>query len=130
MRRGGTPNRSSTAAGSYIFTSVTPRVLAMMLTCCARQLQGIAVACHYHRLPPFGLRLAGESAEDVVGFVAGQGEIDEAEGRAELGEVGPLLGQKIGHGLPLGLVLLELLVPEGLLPGIPSNDDRGRSVLA
>ena len=96
----------------------------------AGQLQSVAIAGDDEGLAPFRLGLAGKGAQDVVGFVAGQRQVDEAECLRQLDEEGPLLGQRVGHGLALSFVFLELRVPEGLLLGVPSGYHRARLVLA
>ena len=55
------------------------------------QLQSVAIAGYDESLAPFCLGLAGKGAQDVVGFVAGQRQIDESEGLRQLEEEGPLL---------------------------------------
>ncbi len=46
----------------------------------AGQLQGVPIAGDDHRLATLGLGLAGESGQDVVGLVPGNGQVDEPEG--------------------------------------------------
>ena len=48
----------------------------------------------------------------------------------ELGQQGPLRGQRVGHVRALRLVLLVELVAEGLLARVPGADDAGGPVLA
>ncbi len=78
---------------------------------------------------PLGLRLPGQRREDVVGLEAGHRQVDESEGFRKLGQKRPLLREQIRHGLALGLVVLELAVPERLLRRIPGDDHRPRVVV-
>ena len=87
----------------------------MMLHVLGHELQGVAVAGDDERLPALGFGLAGQRRQDVVGLVARHRQVDEPERLRSSGQVGPLLGQQVGHGLALRLVVLELLVAEGLL---------------
>ena len=88
----------------------------MMLTCSPASCSASRSPVTMKVSPPLGLRLPGQRGEDVVGLETGHRQVDEPEGFRELGEERPLLREQIGHGLALGLVLLELLVPERLLP--------------
>ncbi len=90
----------------------------------ADQLQGVPVPGDDHGVAALRVRLPGERGQDVVRLEAGKRHVDEAERLRQLGEVGPLLGQEVGHGLALRLVLFELGVTEGLLLGVPGHDDR------
>lgn len=85
------------------------------------QLQSIPIARHDDRIPPLSLRLTREGPQDIVRFIAGQTHVHESEGRRQVREERPLLGQALRHGPSLGFVLVELLVTERLLLRVPRH---------
>ncbi len=89
-------------------------------------LQRVAVAGDHERAAALPLGLFGERAEDVVGLVARLHQVGDAERVHEARQVRPLPRERLGHGRPLRLVAVELVVAEGLLAGVPGHRHGGR----
>jgi len=77
------------------------------------QLHEILVTGDKHGLIAPGCRVSGQSAHDVVGFIARFADERKIEGVHKLLQPGQLFGHILGHALPLRLVLRIDLVTEG-----------------
>ena len=78
----------------------------------------------------FGLRLGGERGDDVVGLVAGHGQVPDAERVEDLEDQADLAAELIGGLGPARLVLDVLLVPEGRLAAVEGDRHPGRLLVA
>jgi hypothetical protein len=92
------------------------------------ELEEVTVAGDHHHLDALPRRAVGDRGDDVVGLVALHPQVAVTEGLDQRLEVRPLLGQQVGPGPALGLVLFVL----GLAPGhagVPDHEGRLDAVL-
>ena len=85
------------------------------------ELEAVLVPGDHHARPARGLALPGDGADEVVGLVPRQFVAGDVHGVQHLLEHRELLGQLLGHSLPLGLVALVGQVAEGGLPPVEGD---------
>ncbi len=90
------------------------------------ELEGVAVAGDDEDVVARRAGLRGEGGDDVVGLVAGGGQVADAERVQHLEDEADLAAELIRGLRPAGLVLDVLLVPEGRLGPVEGHRDPGR----
>ena len=90
------------------------------------ELEGVAVAGDDEDVVARRAGLGGEGGDDVVGLVAGGGQVADAERVQHLEDEADLAAELIRGLRPAGLVLDVLLVPEGRLGPVERHRDPGR----
>ena len=85
------------------------------------ELKAVLVPGDHHARPARRLALPGDGADEVVGLVPRQLVAGDVHGVQHLLEHRELLGQLLGHSLPLGLVALVGQVAEGGLPPVEGD---------
>ena len=93
------------------------------------ELQTVLVSRDHHALPPGGLALAGDGADQVVGLPALQLVAGDVQGVQHLFQHRHLHPQLLRHGLPGGLVGLVGGVAEGGRVDVKGNAHRVRRLL-
>ena len=78
-----------------------------------QQLEHVLVAGDDHYPEPPCLRLAGQRADEIIGFVPGEPDHRQPEGLDHAMDVRDLRLHSLRHGRPVCLILLELLMTEG-----------------
>ncbi len=90
------------------------------------ELEGVAVAGDDEDVVARRAGLRGEGGDDVVGLVAGGGQVADAERVQHLEDEADLAAELVRGLRPAGLVLDVLLVPEGRLGPVEGHRDPGR----
>ncbi len=94
------------------------------------ELHQILVGRDQNHLEALGRGLLGERAQNVVGLIVLELEDGNPQRLERAPDVGQLRDQILGHGRPVGLVVLELLAPDGGLGHVPGHAQVLRLFLA